>query len=529
MGRRSCKTGRFEVPGSGHLRRPAARRLIRPRGRARHIPPVPRPDASADESPDASGSAAPGAVPGVGSGAGASPEPIAVLINTQTPLLQFAASTDGIPADWKFESDLSKLDEGTDYRLSPGGVTRMIFPLARRLIATGVWRDVHWVSLNPNAPETVQYGGITLHNIAIDHDRMGGYGKTKEEMWSTIHGLQEPRLSSDLFWTEDYSEYAFYNRTTAELITKLDREHDFDAFYIHDFQQLPVGQMLGTIKPKLFHWHIPFDARAIPDLWKPLMSTYLDSYDAIIVSSDRYLAALNGFGHAGRVERLYPFLDPQEYHRPTPEAAARTVAKFGLLPADTVALVVARMDPSKGQDRAIASVARLAERFPHLRLVLAGNGSFSSSQAGLGLSKGERWRAHLEEVARELGVYDRVVFTGHVTQEELDALYARCAFTILPSVFEGFGLVVVESWLHRRAALVTTRAGVADLVREGENGLLFDPDDPKSFDRQMAKLLSNAGGIRAHIGARGARSARDCTLDGAMGKVVRLFRDVVGS
>jgi glycosyltransferase involved in cell wall biosynthesis len=454
---------------------------------------------------------------------------MSICINTPTPLLQFAASTDGVPADWTFESDLGKLEEGTDYRLSPGGVTRMILPLARRLVRDGVWKDVHWVSLNPNAPETIQYQGITLHNIAIEHDRMGGYGKAKEEMWSTIHGLKEPRLSRDLFWTEDYTEYAFYNRTTAELISKLDRDHDFDAFYIHDFQQLPVGQMLGTIKPKLFHWHIPFDAEAIPDLWKPLMSTYLGAYDTILVSSDRYLAALSSFGHPGRVERLYPFLDPHEYRRPSPEETRATVAKYGLLPADTVALIVARMDPAKGQDRVIASVARLAARFPHLRLVLAGNGSFSSSQGGLGLSKGELWRRRLDEVTRELGVSDRVVFTGHVSQAELDALYERCAFTVLPSVFEGFGLVVVESWLHHRAALVTARAGIADLIQDGENALLFDPDDAKTLDRQMDRLIRNAGRIRGRLGTRGSRTAVDCSLDRAIGNVTRVFREVVGS
>jgi glycosyltransferase involved in cell wall biosynthesis len=456
-------------------------------------------------------------------------EPLSVCINTQTPLLQFAVGTDEAPPHWAIEPDAAKLQEGVDFRFSPGGVTRMVLPLARRLVADGVWRNVHWVSLNPNAPSTFRLGDITLHNIAIEHDRMGGYGKVKETMWSTIHGLKEPRVSRNLFWTEDFGEYAFYNRTTAELISKLDRENDFDAFYVHDFQQLPVGQMLGTLKPKLFHWHIPFDAETIPDLWKPLMSTYLNSYDAIIVSSDRYREALTAFGHHGRVQRLYPFVDPREYGTPTEEEVRATSAKFGLRSDDTVALIVARMDPAKSQDRAIGAVARLAKRFPRLRLVLAGNGSFSSAQTGLGLSKSETWRTHLEEVARDLGVSDRILFTGHVTQAELDSLYERCAFTILPSIFEGFGLVVVESWLHHKPTIVTARAGVADLIRDGENGFLFDPEDPNSLDRKMTRLLRNAHGLRRRLGEEGAKTARDCSIDGVVHDVARLFRQVVGS
>jgi len=454
-------------------------------------------------------------------------DPLSVCINTQTPLLQFSPGAEGSTPLWEIESDLSKLQEGVDYRFSPGGVTRMVYPLARRLIADGTWREVHWISLNPNAPATVKLPGITLHNVVIGRDRMGGYGKAKEAIWTTVHGLSEPKLSGNLFWTEDYGEYTYYNRTTAELILALDRDVDFDAFYIHDFQQLPIGHMLGTLKPKLFRWHIPFDPEKIPDQWRALMSTYLNAYDVVVVSSDRYLASLKRFGHQGRVQRLYPYVDPAEYEHPGPDETRVTAEKKGIDPHDLVVLVVARMDPAKGQDRAIASVARLAGKFPQLKLVLAGNGSFSSARGGLGLSKSETWRSHLEETARSLGVTERVVFTGHVSQHELDCLYERCAFTVLPSTNEGFGLVVVESWLHRKPALVTDRAGVDELIENGANGLLFDPDDPGALDRQMRRLLRDRGGLRARLTENGFRTARRCSIDAALPAEAQLVGQVL--
>lgn len=452
---------------------------------------------------------------------------LSVCINTQTPLLQFSSEDDTVPPLWSIEPDFSKLREGVDYRFSPGGVTRMVYPLVRRLIADGTWRDVHWVSLNPNAPATVQLPGLTLHNVVIERDRMGGYGKAKEAIWTTVHGLSESKLAGDLFWTDDYGEYTYYNRTTAELIRQLDRDVDFDAFYVHDFQQLPIGSMLGTLKPKLFRWHIPFDAERIPDQWRSMISTYLNAYDVVVVSSDRYRSSLKRFGHEGRVQRLYPYLDPQEYEHPSPEEAMVTAQKKGIAPNAVVALVVARMDPAKGQDRAIAAVARLARRFPRLRLVLAGNGSFSSARGGLGLSKSETWRHHLEETASSLGVSDRVIFTGHVSQHELDCLYERCAFTLLPSVNEGFGLVVVESWLHQKPVLVTDRAGVAELIKDGENGLMFDPDDSAALDRQLLRLLRDRGRLRARLAENGVRTARRCSIDEGVPAEARLFAQVV--
>jgi glycosyltransferase involved in cell wall biosynthesis len=449
--------------------------------------------------------------------------PVSVCINTQTPLLQFPRESDGRPALWELEPDISKLEEGVDYRFSPGGVTRMVYPLARRMLTERVWRNVHWVALNAHAPETVRLpGGITLHNIAIEKIRLGGYGKAKEAIWSTVHGLSPTRSFQDLFWTDDYGEYTYYNRVTSELIRDLDRAYDFDLFYIHDFQQLPIGQMLGTLKPKVFRWHIPFDPRKIPAQWGPLLSTYLNSYDVVVVSSERYRAALRRFGHRGRVERMYPYIDPAEYGRADAAHVAEVSAKFGIAEDDLVVLVVARMDPAKAQDRVIAAIARLRPKFPRLRLVLAGNGSFTGAASGLGLSKSETWRSYLEEFAVSLGIRDRVVFTGHISQRELEALYERCSFTVLPSVREGFGLVVVESWLFEKPTIVSVRAGVADLVRDGENGLLFDPGNSGSLDRQMRRLLRDPGATCRRLGEAGHTTARLCTLSAAVRHETRL-------
>ncbi len=453
-------------------------------------------------------------------------EALSVCLNTQTPLFQFAPGPDGAIPPWTERTALSELEEGVDYRFSPGGVTRMVYALARRLVADGVWKDVHWVSLNPHAPETVRLPGITLHNVSIEPDRMDGYGKVKETIWTTAHGIRGPRLSRDLFWTDDYGEYTFYNRTTAERIRALDARHDFDLFYVHDFQQLPIGHMLGTIKPKIFRWHLPFDPGAFPDPWRPRMETYLDAYDVVVVSTDRYREALERFGHRGRVERIYPYVDPEEYRVPPPEEVEAFAAARGLGPDDRVVLVVGRMDPAKRQDRVVRATARLARQHPHLKLVLVGNGSFSSSPSGVGLSKGPAWRHELEELARTLGVADRVVFTGHVSRAELDALYERSAFSVLPSSVEGFGLVVVESWLHRRPTLVADRAGVAEVVRDGENGRLFDPDDEVGLLRAMGELLRAPEERREALGEAGYRTARLCSLDAAARSETRLVHRV---
>ena len=90
--------------------------------------------------------------------------------------------------------------------VSPGGVTRMVYPLLRRLLAKGVVAGAHWVALNSVGPREVRSDGLTLENVALDPLRMGGYAKTKEAIWSTVHGLESPPSVSDLFWSEEFSD-----------------------------------------------------------------------------------------------------------------------------------------------------------------------------------------------------------------------------------------------------------------------------------------------------------------------------------
>lgn len=328
-----------------------------------------------------------------------------MCVNTQTPLVQFSPS-------WALKTepagstpdavDMSTMVEDVDFRFTPGGVTRMVFPLLKHMIRARTIEGVAWVSLNPSGPKKATMSGIEFDNILLDKERLVGYGKTKETIWGTVHGMVSESSSQDIFWRDDFTDYAYYNRLTAELIRTLDAERDFDLFYVHDFQQLPIGHMLATLKPKVFRWHIPFDQTAIPKLWEEPLSTYLNSYDVVIASSRRYLDSLKEFGYGGVARHVYPYVDPADYSKPTPAQVRALKTKLGILATDRVALVVARMDPIKGQDRVVRAMALARSKCPELKLLLVGNGSFSSSEGGLKMSKGEVWRARLEELARKL-------------------------------------------------------------------------------------------------------------------------------
>jgi glycosyltransferase involved in cell wall biosynthesis len=74
----------------------------------------------------------------------------------------------------------------------------------------------------------------------------------------------------------------------------------------------------------------------------------------------------------------------------------------------------------------------------------------------------------------------------------------------------------VESWLHGRPAVVTRKAGIAELIRDGVNGLLFDPAREGELARQVGRLLDDKSGrLRARLVRNGRVTARKCSLAAA--------------
>ena len=436
-----------------------------------------------------------------------------ICVNTQTPLLKFKANT----SEWSVGTkatgvvDLHSLSEGMDFEFSPGGVTRMVFPLLTNMLREGMVEEAHWVSLNPGAPATVSLDGITIHHVNLLQDRRLGYGLAKEMIWRAFHGLGKPS-DLELPWEDYFVDYTFYNRVSAERIRKLDSEQDFDLFYIHDFQQLPVGRMLQTLKPKILRWHIPFEESMIPSEWSGFLSTYLNSYDAIIVSSRKYLDALKSWGHRGESFYVYPYIDQTPYGTPSEQDFVELKSRLKLRAEDKVILMVARLDPMKGQDAAVKAMSQVMHDFPKAKLVIVGNGSFSSSKQGLGLTKSMKWLNELAILVKSLSLEDNVVFTGYFPQRLLNAAYAMCDMTILPSRQEGFGLVVVESWLYKKPTLVSTRAGISELIDNGRNGMLIDPADSTEVAENISALLSDSA-LANEIGENGYITSRRCLIE----------------
>jgi phosphatidylinositol alpha-1,6-mannosyltransferase len=153
-------------------------------------------------------------------------------------------------------------------------------------------------------------------------------------------------------------------------------------------------------------------------------------------------------------------------------------------------LIVSRMSREeryKGHDRLLQALAGLqAERGPepclpaaaggHPHLVIAGDGDDSP---------------RLKALAAELGIAHQVQFTGFVSEATLAELYARSSVFVMPSRGEGFGLVYLEAMRAGKPCIAARASAAAEIVADGDTGLLVDPLDTGELAAALARLLSS--------------------------------------
>ncbi len=158
-------------------------------------------------------------------------------------------------------------------------------------------------------------------------------------------------------------------------------------------------------------------------------------------------------------------------------------------------LTVARLEWHKGIDTVITALPAVRAAHPGTRYAVAGVGD-----------RGPR----LERLARDLGLGDAVRFLGAVPDADLPALYNAADLYVGASrrhdlLAEGFGISLVEASACGLAVVGGRSGGVPDAVREGETGVLVDPDDPQAVAAGINGLLADAG-LRQRFGAAGRRA-----------------------
>jgi glycosyltransferase involved in cell wall biosynthesis len=208
-----------------------------------------------------------------------------------------------------------------------------------------------------------------------------------------------------------------------------------------------------------------------------------------------------------RFTTIHNGVDPVEH---TQEDVTDVRQRWGLTMEDTVIGCTSSLAKVKGIDALISAFAILAGDYPHVFLVLSGEGPEEP---------------HLRDLARTAGLERRVVFGGF-TDEPAKAA-AAYDIAVLNSSVEGFPNTIIEYMAAGRPVICTGVGGIPEVVTDGVNGILIRPGDNQGLIENLRFLLSNPAAGR-ELGRRARETIRQGFSESIMvDKVEALFKKVI--
>lgn len=208
--------------------------------------------------------------------------------------------------------------------------------------------------------------------------------------------------------------------------------------------------------------------------------------------------------------------DAQEF---SPMHWQRARRELGLSEDDFIVLQLGRLVPRKGIDNVIRALPYLPEG-TRARLLIVGGDSRSPSE----LTSPEYQRLQAE--ARQCGVSDRVVFTGHRRRDELRRYYAAANVFVTTPWYEPFGITPLEAMACGTPVVASAVGGLQYSVTDGVTGLLVPPQDPLALAQCLGHLHANPRLAQA-MGRAGIRRVRSrFTWEHVTASLVEAYRKV---
>lgn len=230
----------------------------------------------------------------------------------------------------------------------------------------------------------------------------------------------------------------------------------------------------------------------------------------IAVSSDIARELVAHGADPAKVTMILNAIDHRKFRRDPAKVAAARLA-LGLTPEQTAIGAVGRLEPQKRFDLLLQAFATLHARMPSLRLVIAGDGSL---------------RQALASQRRALGLDDRVILTGHVT----DVIPLHHAFDLFvqSSDYEGTPNAVLEAMAMHTPIVATEAGGTAELVRDGEHGRIIRMGSAEHLAAAIQAALHDRDGTAAMAGRARARVEGELSFETRVRRVEAIYKEMIG-
>jgi glycosyltransferase involved in cell wall biosynthesis len=384
-------------------------------------------------------------------------------------------------------------------------------------IAAGIAARGHTVHVvlpdHPRLRPAGTYRGVHLHPFAVAPVRSWG------KAWGYAGSL-----AGDVAVTKGAAALAPLALTNAaRAVRRVAKQVQPDILHAH--WVIPNGPPVAVVAKRCrlplvisLHGSDVFVAERLPPARVAARWAFRTATSVTACSDDLAIRAVR-LGADRAATTVVPYGVNAAQFRPVGDATRAEVRSWFDLPPETpIVLCAGRLVYKKGFAVAVAAFARVAERFPTARLVIAGDGPLA---------------AELRAQAARFGIAGRVLFAGRVDRSRHPLLVASCDLYLLPSVHDHRGNVdgLPNALLDALAAgcpvIASDVAGVGLAVRDGETGLLVPEKDESALAEAITALLGDPA-RRASLGraARADVTAR-LTWSQTAAQFERVYREAV--
>jgi len=266
------------------------------------------------------------------------------------------------------------------------------------------------------------------------------------------------------------------------LFGSLLREKKPDVIHTHQYPVFfsDVSTMISRLRniPLLLHVHVISEPKSafsslVSNLYYKTIGRlpFRGAY-AIITPSFAYKKMVIQMGTESEKVKVIPYsVDLARFH---PDNSGDKFRKRHDCDGSNVILSVGRLNYQKGFSYLLKAISMVVQKLPDLKLVIVGDGEQFS---------------YLKELSQSLGLSDSVIFTGRISQVEMPEAYAAADVFVLPSIFESFGIALIEAQATGKPVVCTRVGGAPETLLEKESGLIVDPKESGQLAEAIIRIL----------------------------------------
>jgi glycogen synthase len=298
----------------------------------------------------------------------------------------------------------------------------------------------------------------------------------------TVHRVREPKRPRDLGEFVAWIEHMNSDMLAAGV--EVGDEHDFDVVHGHDWLVAVAGDHLAkrfrcplvvTIHATEYGRHQGY-VDTHPQSYIHGVERWMANRAERVVTCSAYMrehvADIYGLEEE-RIAVIPNGIDPSEL---VPVDDLGALRERFARPGDRLVLLVGRLVYEKGFQLALEALPGLIERLGNVRFIVAGSGTAEEE---------------LRDQARKLGLDEHGSFLGWIGDDVLHSLYRISDLTVVPSIYEPFGLVALEAMASGCPCLVADTGGLREVVPHEDVGLRFRSRDPASLADMAERLLTD--------------------------------------